>query len=223
MPDPTHPARTSASDTAYALTKELILTGRLPGGSLISEGEIAVRTSLSRTPVREAFLRLQSEDLLELHPKRGAVVVPVTPGEAEDVLELRQALETAAAARLARRGLAAHHEAALRELIERQRGRAVAADVEGFAAVDEAFHRGLVDASGNTLSSRFYGTLTDRQRRMSVFALAPRPERLGLLVEEHSRLLGLLLERDAAGFAAALDAHLTGTHQAAAARSGGTS
>ena len=116
----------------------------------------------------------------------GAVVVPVSPGEAQDVLELRQALETAAAARLARRGLAEHHAQELRQLIDRQRERASAADVEGFAEVDEAFHRTVVDASGNALSSRFYGTLTDRQRRMSVFALTPRPERLGLLVEEHA-------------------------------------
>ncbi|MEW2546945.1 GntR family transcriptional regulator [Streptomyces sp. NPDC047002] len=223
MPDPTRAARTSASDTAYALTKDLILTGRLPGGSLISEGEIAHRTHLSRTPVREAFLRLQSEDLLELHPKRGAVVVPVTPGEAEDVLELRQALESAAAARLAGRGLAPRHEAHLRELVDDQRARAAARDVEGFAEVDEEFHRAVVDASGNALSSKFYGTLTDRQRRMSVSALVPRPERLAVLADEHAELLGLLLDRDAAAFAVALAAHLTGTHQpgGAAGRDGG--
>ncbi|GAA3748763.1 GntR family transcriptional regulator [Streptomyces tremellae] len=214
MPASTRTARTSASDTAYALTKDLILTGRLPGGSLISEGEIAQRAHLSRTPVREAFLRLQSEDLLELHPKRGAVVVPVTPGEAEDVLELRQALESAAAARLARRGLDPRHEACLRDLVDGQRARAAARDVEGFAEVDEEFHRAVVDASGNALSSRFYGTLTDRQRRMSVSALAPRPERLGALAEEHAQLLGLLLDGDASAFATALAAHLTGTHQA---------
>lgn len=136
------------------------------------------------------------------------------------MLELRQALETAAAARIARRGLGAHDEERLRELIESQGERAAAADVEGFAEVDEAFHRALVDASGNALSSRFYGTLTDRQRRMSVFALTPRPERLGLLVEEHTRLLGLLRDADVAGFTAALDAHLTGTHQGVAAPGG---
>jgi DNA-binding GntR family transcriptional regulator len=205
-------ARPSASHTAYTLTKELILSGRLPGGSLISEGQIAERTRLSRTPVREAFLRLAEEDLLRLHPKRGAVVVPVPPGEAQDVLDLRQALEHAAAQRIALRGLAAADETRLRELIGRQRECAEGGDIEGFAEADEAFHRAVVDASGNALSSRFYGTLTDRQRRMSVLALRPRPERPVLLVEEHEALLALLAAGDSAGFAEALRSHLSATH-----------
>jgi DNA-binding GntR family transcriptional regulator len=212
MHDSASRPRASASEAAYTLTKELILSGGLPGGALISEGQIAERASLSRTPVREAFLRLESEDLLTLHPKRGAVVVPVSPGEAEDVLELRLALEHAAAVRLARDGLAARDETRLRGLVARQRELARDADVEAFARVDEAFHRGIVDAAGNALSRRFYGTLTDRQRRMSVFALRPRPGRLALLADEHSGLLDLLAAGDPDGFASALAAHLSGTH-----------
>ena len=51
----------SAAEQAYREVKELILSGGLPGGELISEGEIAGRMGLSRTPVREAFLRLEAE------------------------------------------------------------------------------------------------------------------------------------------------------------------
>ncbi|MFD7811795.1 GntR family transcriptional regulator [Streptomyces sp. NPDC059785] len=211
---PAPPRAASAAHTVYAMTKELILTGELPAGSLISEGEIAERVRVSRTPVREAFLRLASEDLLALHPKRGAVVVPVPPGEAADVLELRLALERSAAERLARTGLSAGHEEELRELIVRQRALAEAADVDAFAAADEAFHRGIVEASGNRLAGRFYATLGDRQRRMSVSALRVRPERLALLADEHETLLGHLGAGDAPAFAAALLDHLTATHGA---------
>lgn len=207
-----HAKGPSAAHTVYAVTKELILTGELPAGSLISEGEIAERVQVSRTPVREAFLRLESEELLALHPKRGAVVVPVAPGEAADVLELRQALEQSAAERIARNGLAAGHEHRLRELIESQRELARSADVQGFARADEAFHRGIVEASGNRLASRFYATLGDRQRRMSVSALGPRPERLPILADEHETLLGHLGTGDSDAFAAALRAHLAATH-----------
>ncbi|MFD0473521.1 GntR family transcriptional regulator [Nonomuraea thailandensis] len=119
MADPAK--RPSAAHTAYAVTKELILSGELPGGSLISEGEIAERVRVSRTPVREAFLRLESEELLALHPKRGAVVVPVPPGEAADVLELRLALERSAAERIARTGLPDEHHERMLELLSRQR------------------------------------------------------------------------------------------------------
>ncbi len=210
MADPAK--RPSAAHTAYAVTKELILSGELPGGSLISEGEIAERVCVSRTPVREAFLRLESEELLALHPKRGAVVVPVPPGEAADVLELRLALERSAAERIARSGLRGDHHEKMRELLRRQRALAEAADVGRFADADEAFHRCIVEASGNRLASRFYATLGDRQRRMSISALRPRPERLSLLADEHEALLDHLLGGDSAAFASALLGHLTATH-----------
>ncbi|MCO5967420.1 GntR family transcriptional regulator [Actinoallomurus soli] len=210
MADPAK--RPSAAHTAYTVTKELILSGELPGGSLISEGEIAERVCVSRTPVREAFLRLESEELLALHPKRGAVVVPVSPGEAADVLELRLALERSAAERIARTGLPDEHHARMRALLARQRALAEVADVAGFADADEAFHRCIVEASANRLAVRFYTTLGDRQRRMSISALRPRPERLPLLADEHEALLDLLRRGDDAGFASALLGHLTATH-----------
>ncbi|MEU7887827.1 GntR family transcriptional regulator [Microbispora bryophytorum] len=210
MADPAK--RPSAAHTAYAVTKELILSGELPGGSLISEGEIAERVRVSRTPVREAFLRLESEELLALHPKRGAVVVPVPPGETADVLELRLALERSAAERIARIGLRGDHHERMRELLRRQRALAEAADIGRFADADEAFHRCIVEASGNRLAGRFYATLGDRQRRMSITALRPRPERLSLLADEHEALLRHLLDGDSAAFAAALLGHLTATH-----------
>ncbi|MCO5997341.1 GntR family transcriptional regulator [Actinoallomurus rhizosphaericola] len=210
MPDPAK--RPSAAHTAYTVTKELILSGELPGGSLISEGEIAERVCVSRTPVREAFLRLESEELLALHPKRGAVVVPVSPGEAADVLELRLALERSAAERIARTGLPDEHHERMRALLARQRALAAVADVAGFADADEAFHRCIVEASGNRLAVRFYATLGDRQRRMSISALRLRPERLSLLADEHEALLDLLRLGDDAGFASALLGHLTATH-----------
>ncbi|MFF2547892.1 GntR family transcriptional regulator [Kitasatospora sp. NPDC058063] len=207
------PARVPAADRAYELTKDLILGGGLPGGTLISEGEIAERTSLSRTPVREAFLRLQAEGLLQLFPKRGAVVVPVGPGEAEDVLELREALESTAVRRITRR--AEPLDDLLRQLtdlIDQQREPARRADLGAFADADEAFHRGIVTASGNALAERFYETLRDRQRRMAVQLLQVRPERrpqrLAALVEEHTALVERIAARDAAGFTEALRAHL---------------
>ncbi len=70
----------SAADRVYLETKELILSGDVPAGRLLSEGDIAQRMS-SVAPGPGAFVRLQSEDLLELIPKRGAVVTPVPTSE----------------------------------------------------------------------------------------------------------------------------------------------
>mgnify|MGYP001027199435 FL=1 len=69
----------SSGQRAYQTTKDQILSGVVRGGQLLSEVEVAASLGVSRTPVHEAFLRLAAEDLLELLPRRGAVVVPVPP------------------------------------------------------------------------------------------------------------------------------------------------
>ncbi|MBS1843766.1 MAG: GntR family transcriptional regulator [Actinobacteria bacterium] len=61
----------SAADRAYVHTKERILAGEYAQGRLIGEGEVSDAVGVSRTPVREAFLRLEAEGLLQLYPKRG--------------------------------------------------------------------------------------------------------------------------------------------------------
>lgn len=70
------------------------MSGVLPGGELVSEGEIATRMGVSRTPVREAFLRLQVEGWMRLFPKKGALVVALAQNEAEHVVSARKLVET---------------------------------------------------------------------------------------------------------------------------------
>ena len=81
--------------------------GSVPARELISEGEVATALGMSRTPVREAFLRLEAEGLLRLYPQRGALVVPVSPAEAHAVIEARLLLEQFAATKVVGRGPAA--------------------------------------------------------------------------------------------------------------------
>ncbi len=207
-------ASVSAADRAYQLTKELVLSGELPGGHLFSENEIAGRLGLSRTPVREAFVRLQAEELLTLVPKRGAIVVPVPPGEAEDVLDAREAVESAAVRRLLRTpGRVPVALAELRAALDVQRGHAHRADLHAFAEADELFHRTLVAAGGNALLIRFYTGLADRQRRMNVAALAPAPEHIPVILRQHAELIDIIEAGDSAGFTTALRTHLDGTHR----------
>src|SRR6478672_10064979 len=87
----------SASERTYAHLKRSILDGTHAGGVLVTEGEVAEAVGVSRTPVREALLRLEAEGLVRLYPKRGALVLPVSPKEISDVLETRELVETFAA------------------------------------------------------------------------------------------------------------------------------
>ena len=143
----------SSGQRAYQATKDQILSGAVRGGQLLSEVEVAAALGVSRTPVHEAFLRLAAEDLLELLPRRGAVVVPVPPREATDLLEMRLALESSAVRRLCRTSdtLEALF-AELTDLIGAQREGAAAGDEHRFAAADDAFHHRIVEAAGNAIA-----------------------------------------------------------------------
>ncbi|GAB2961288.1 GntR family transcriptional regulator [Amycolatopsis acidiphila] len=181
----------TASERAYRWTKERILDGRFEGGRLISEGEVADEVELSRTPVREAFLRLSTEGLLRLYPKKGALVVPVSASEAEDIAEARIFLERHAAAKVIGGGRQQEVAATMRELLAEQRS--LSYPDPRFTSIDRDFHAALVHAAGNTLLDEFYSGLRDRQLRMVHTALrrdnADRPR---IIIEEHTRICDLL-------------------------------
>lgn len=203
-----------SSQRAYQATKDQILSGEVRGGQLLSEVEVAAELGLSRTPVHEAFLRLAAEDLLDLLPRRGAVVVPVSTHDANDVLEMRLALETAAVRRLCRSPESIDALfTELADLVEEQRREAAAGDARQFAAADDAFHRRIVEVAGNSIAKRFYSSLSDRQRRMMTDAARTDPARLARLVDEHGQLAEAISQRDVQAFEATLLAHLEATYR----------
>ena len=146
--------RVAAKDRAHEYVKRQVLTGAFPGGELISEGEVAGALGMSRTPVREAFLRLEAEGLLRLYPQRGALVVPVSSEEARAVIEARLVLEQFAARKVIGRGAAVRASVfeRLSAELQRQRDAADNADWEEFSDADRAFHDGflLVEADPHT-------------------------------------------------------------------------
>ncbi|GAS99680.1 GntR family transcriptional regulator [Mycolicibacterium canariasense] len=203
----------SSGQRAYQATKDQILSGAVRGGQLLSEVEVAAALGVSRTPVHEAFLRLAAEDLLELLPRRGAVVVPVPPREATDLLEMRLALESSAVRRLCRTSDTVDALfAELTDLISAQREGAAAGDEHRFAAADDAFHHRIVEAAGNAIAQRFYGSLRDRQRRMMASVVRSDTARAARLIDEHARLADAVRRRDLGEFEMLLLAHLQTTY-----------
>ena len=169
----------SAKERAYRDTKARILDGSLPGGDLITEGQVADALAMSRTPVREAFLRLEAEGLLRLFPKRGALVVAVSPSEVEAVLEARELVEGHALTKLcgspeADRSVVAD---ALNEVLDIQRAALAAEDEPAFAEADRRFHITLVESARNMILLELYASLRDRQLRMNLGSLDRGPHR----------------------------------------------
>lgn len=202
----------SAASLAYEATKKLILDGALAGGELISENALAGQLGVSRTPMRSAFQRLESEGWLTLYPKRGAVVTPVTATEKREVLEARLAIETHAVS-----SMPTSARAALRtELEEIARAQADAVENESltdFSELDVRFHRAIVAAAGNSVILGFYDSLRERQRRMvesSVHSSAHETETIGA---EHFELAGVVARGEAGRFTELLRTHLERVHE----------
>lgn len=202
-----------SAQLVYDATKAQILSGELAGGSLLSEAEVARQLSVSRTPAREAFVRLEAEGFLSLLPRRGAVVTPLTPGDMVDLLEVRESLEVAAVHRLARQSDRAALLDAARAELEDQQTRAEVRDLAGFAVSDQRFHLAIVQASGNALATRLYASLGDRQRQMTAGAVQSDLDRLAELLGEHRDLLSLAVGGDPEAFSVVLRRHFESTHR----------
>ncbi|GAB7193713.1 GntR family transcriptional regulator [Kineococcus sp. NUM-3379] len=187
MPRGTAAPALPAAERVYVAVKTAILDRSLPGGELLTEGDIAERVGVSRTPVREGLLRLEAEGLLRLIPKRGALVVPVSPEEVEDVLEARELVEVHAAeeAWARREGFVPE----LTRLLEAMRAALGAQDAWALMSADRAFHAAVVTAAGNAVLTRFYDSLRDRQMRMGVVRMQDSPDRMADAVREHGALL----------------------------------
>lgn len=204
----------AAGERAYQWAKERILDGRLEGGQLLSEGEIATAVDVSRTPVREAFLRLEVEGLLRLYPKRGALVVPVSAGEVAEVSEARILLESHAAGKIIAAGRGGAVADELSEFLDEQRALDMPAQTARFSTVDRDFHAALVAAAGNGLVSQFYVGLRDRQVRISNTALHRVPSRHQEILDGHGQICQLLRAGEADQLEHLLASHIGSTHGA---------
>jgi DNA-binding GntR family transcriptional regulator len=206
----------TAASRAYEHIKLRLLNGTYGEGELLSEGAIATELGISRTPVREACLQLESEGLLRLYPKRGALVVPIGSREIAELFEARELVERHALAHVsADAGLIAQ----LDTLVERQRA-IVAGDGTryDFNVSDREFHRTWVETAGNGVLLDLYDHLRDRQQRVTSVMLANRPQIMSSLVEEHAAIAAALRDGDRETADARLVEHL----RVARERSGGT-
>ncbi|MCG6875686.1 MAG: GntR family transcriptional regulator [Betaproteobacteria bacterium] len=196
----------SLVEVAYQRLRAQILDNTLPPGFRALEQELADRLGISRTPVREALIRLQKEGLVEVIPRHGMKVLPVSPSDMRDIYELLSALEGAAAEIVARR---APGEEALAPLAQATRDMAKALkndDLEAWAEADERFHRGLVELSGNRLLIEAVLNLWDRAHRARMSTLRLRAKPLNS-TKEHVSLLERLRAGDARGALEANRAH----------------
>jgi DNA-binding GntR family transcriptional regulator len=166
-----------------------ITTGRLPLGARISDKKIAAELNVSRTPVREALVQLQSEGLVVMRPRSGTFVFDLTIEEVRDICATRAILE-AGAIRLAADARSADLMARLGLLVGRA---AIALDDGDLVLCDELdcqFHEGIVAASANAYLIRAYSGISDRLRALR-HRLPRERDRMARAIAQHRHIIDL--------------------------------
>ena len=212
-PSPEAPSSPSvAIDRSRSVTVQIyerllddIVSLRLTPGEVISVKDLAPRFGTSRSPVREAIIRLANEGLIEIFPQSGTRITPIRMSVVREVYFVRRAIEVALVRELAERR-SGDQVAALRDILRRQED-CVDGDVFEFYRLDEHFHQSIAEFAGfprvwqNMHSQKFQ---MDRLRHL----VLPLPARPARIVKEHRAVVDSIAEGDSGGATEAMSHHL---------------
>jgi GntR family transcriptional regulator, rspAB operon transcriptional repressor len=197
--------RRQVSAQVYELLRKAIVTLRLPPGRSVSENLICRHIGVSRTPVREAIIRLVEDELIEVFPQKGSFVAPIKLSAVRVNHFSRKALELAVLRRAAERWGPAYGSKA-RFIVDRQGAALGAGDMDEFHALDEAFHRAFcvaADLEGVWTTIQIIKARVDRVHRLAAVR-----GRLPMVIAEHNAILDSLDSSDAEGALERLEYHL---------------
>ncbi len=205
----TMPARVSATDRVHAQLREEIVSGELAGGSRHSIYGLAERLGVSRTPVRDAVLRLADAGMVTIERNRGVRIRGIGVHDIREVFEARLLLEVPAAAHAARHG----SDELLGELSERVAGLTDAAqhhDEREFTRLDRELHRAIVRSTGNERLAELVESLRDTTQAHGVSTI-DRSRSIRDVQVEHVPIVDAIRARDAEAAAALMRDHLITT------------
>ncbi len=190
------PSRISNAERAYRALKQLILTNQLPAGSQLLEQEAALQLGMSRTPVREAMVRLEQDGVAEIRPRHGMRVLPVSADDLREIYEVLTSLESTAADLVARRGVSAAELAQLQQAVSDMDTALAIDDLEAWAAADQRFHSLLVELTRNQRLQQIVKQLGEQAHRARMLTLRLRPNPVGSN-RDHAMLVAAIAGRDA--------------------------
>jgi len=197
----------SLNDLAYENLKEGILNGKLVAGQIYSELELARRLGISRTPVREALLRLAAENLIVFRARKGMSINYFSKEDIENLFELREAIEERAVNKITG-NLAKEQIQKLREILLEQEECARNDYDEGlFLEADKKFHLFLIEASGNRFMVQTYNNIRDYITIPAREALMKKG-RANEVIQEHRAIVKALSEGNVAKVRETVKKHL---------------
>lgn len=181
--------------------REAIVQGDLKLGEQVSEAQLALRMGVSKTPVREALVRLQGQGLVQIHPQRGTFVFRLTPDEVAHLCRFRVMVETEAL-----RDALGHDRARLlrswKRCVKEMKAAEAARDLHGLARIDMAFHWQLFETCRSQYVRSAYELL--RSQLTALRFRAP----IENAVESHQRLIDAAGDGDDPAACALLTEHI---------------
>jgi DNA-binding GntR family transcriptional regulator len=203
VPERVTKTRGKTRPQVYGALRNAIVSVQFEPGRQLSENELAEWLGVSRTPVREALVRLSDERLVEIVPQLGTFVSRISVAAVADAQFVREALECAAV-RLAAERATREDIAALNAIVARQEQ---VSDFDRWYVLDDELHAALFGLSGHqsawTLAQRAEAHL-NRVRRLSL----PQPRYMGEMVAEHRLVVRAIERGDADAAEEALRHHL---------------
>lgn len=195
-----------ARELTYAHIKEKILNNEYGPNTQILQETIAAELGFSRTPIREAIVRLEQENLVKIIPRHGIEILAMKPSDMREIYEMLACLEPKAVEILARRKPSIDEIAELAGACDDMETALETDDRKAWAKADAAFHKSLAQLCGN---SRLFATIMgfweqSQRARMFTLMLRPKPE---ASTREHRAVLDAVLAGDADRAAALYKAH----------------
>lgn len=190
----------------YRFLRQDIVTCAIPPGSLLSEKEVSARFSVSRQPVREAFIKLAEAGLVQVLPQRGTFVRKISAQRVADGRFIREAVEVAVIRRAAVEA-SAGSLAQLEHNLQLQQMAAERHDSQAFLLLDDEFHRLIAQSINCELAWETVENIKaamDRVRFLTLSKVSP-PESL---IEQHREIFRALAAKDVDGAERALRRHL---------------
>jgi GntR family transcriptional regulator, rspAB operon transcriptional repressor len=179
-------------ETVYEQLRADVISCKLAPGTEIREGELAARFDMSKSPVRDALMRLEREGLVITLPRQGYRVAPVSLNDVLDMFHLRAALERACMERIVLRA----SDDDLKSL-EGFRSFEPAQWEGGFVAFNRAFHRRIAELGGNArMRDQLHDLIDQMERAVQVSVANTRKGDPQPLVNEHAAIIDALQARD---------------------------
>ncbi|TVO77886.1 MAG: GntR family transcriptional regulator [Sedimenticola selenatireducens] len=189
-------SKQSFSDHAYSELKRRILENEISMGNQYMEQEVAELLNMSRTPVREALIKLANEGLVEIRPRHGMRIKPVSLKDMAEICEVLTSLESTAAALTAKRNLSETDIERMKQAVVDMDKALDKDDLDAWAKADERFHKLLVSLSGNERLAALVDTYYDQSHRFRMLTLRLRPKPVNSN-KDHRETLEAIIRGDA--------------------------